>query len=143
MEKVVIEELISYWGSNAQNPLKEKDIDRLLSSKDIVLPEDFEVLYKYVNGIKEQDNEGFLFYKLEDLRTMGSKFNLEGNNSLKDIVLFGDYMLSSWWYGLKVNHDRSYEVGIVPTSMDFKMITCSLAKFIKLYMEDSPLLYEY
>ena len=51
-------------------------------------------------------------------------------------------MNRSWWYGVKFsNFNEDYEIVIIAGSD--KVITQSLAEFIRLYIKDAPVLYDY
>jgi hypothetical protein len=145
MEIGEINKLIDYWKKNnlSISRIGIADLNNILNIKRFFLPNDFKELYVYANGIDDCDSEGFLFYKIEDLETMGEKFSLDKGSDLYNIVLFADYMQQSWWYGIKLIHNENYEIGIVATSLKFKKIANSLSDFITLYLEDSQILYEY
>jgi len=93
--------------------------------------------------MKDQDDEAFTFFCLEDLCKTSEKFNLEPNSSFDNIIIFVDYMIDCWWYGFRMKLDGSYEIGILPGPNMFTKITDSLGEFIILYLADSPLLYRY
>lgn len=112
------------------------------SSKHIAsLPDDFRVFYSVVNGMKNYDSNGFLFYSKGDLITMGEKFKLHLDDKLYNIILFIDYMYDSWWYGVRYD-GKTYEIGKVPSSKKFQPITSSLEEFLIAYLNDSDTLYE-
>nr|WP_068893287.1 SMI1/KNR4 family protein [Pedobacter panaciterrae] len=143
MEVAVIKRLINHWGKNGRKGILEESINEILNKRKIVLPKDFKVLYEHVDGTKDQDKEAFLFFKVEDLLTMKEKFGLEKNDLLAEIIIFADYMVDCWWYGIKVKDDNRYEIGIIPDPSRFVKITDSLSEFTELYLKDSPILYEY
>lgn len=145
MEIEVINELISYW--------KASDVDfdinnqsesaELLGNGFVNLPVDFVLFYKYINGTNDYDKEEFIFYKVQNLISLGQKFDLEKSNDLYDIVIFADYMHQSWWYGFRIINKYQYEIGIIPSSQKFKLITKSLTEFIEFYLKDSVMLYNF
>ena len=107
------------------------------------LPSDFVLFYEKVNGMKsyypnDMDKDGFLFYPIESVKLVEMN---EG--SRKDIFLFAEYMHKSWCYGFHAKNDHTYEIGIIPYENSFKVIASNLNDFIALYLEDSPLLYDY
>ena len=144
MEVTTIFALKEYWGTNGITSTNDEcDINKILVTKELLLPHDFILFFKFLNGMNEQDEEGFLFYKIENLINMKRKFDFSVNSLLSDIVIFADYMYESWWYGVKTINDDEYEIGIISTAEIFKKISNSYEEFIQLYITDSPLLYEY
>ncbi|SHN37623.1 SMI1/KNR4 family protein [Mucilaginibacter sp. OK098] len=145
MAKVeLIRKLLNYWKRNNVsfeyvNPV---EVNYMLNRTDITLPKDFQELYKNVNGTADCDHEGFLFYRQEDIITMGKKFSLDKNDEFYNVAIFIDYMQGSWWYGVNIE-GNSYEIGIIPHKRRFKPIANSLETFIDLYIEDSEILYDY
>jgi len=144
MEIVFVEKLINHWKkSNVYSPPGDLFlIEQMLKSKNIQLPDDFKHLYRFVGGPTEEDSEFFYFYPPEELATMGSLFSLSKNDQFYDVVVFVDYMQSSWWYGFKMTDD-GYQIGIISSKDRFKVITDSLSDFINLYVEDSGILYNW
>jgi hypothetical protein len=139
-----IRKLINHWERN-NTPFAfvyRKEVNRILNNTDIKLPKDFQKLYENVNGTVDCDHEGFLFYRWEDITTMGKKFSLKRNDEFYNVLIFIDYMQASWWYGVAIKGD-SYEIGIIANERRFKPITNSLETFIDLYIEDSEILYDY
>ncbi len=112
-----------------------------------LLPMDFIEFYEKVNGMKSlypnyTDNEGFLFYPIESIIAVEEE--MEGYGTTNDaIYLFAEYMHKSWWYGFKLEENGFYKIGIIPYENRFKTIANDLATFIHLYIEDSPILYDY
>ena len=138
----LLNDLFEHWGSNGIHcNRKQKDIQNILVCADIKIPKDFELFYKLTDGTLDQDSEGFQFYNIKDLIKIGKKFN--SKNDLSDIILFADYMLESWWYGLKQKNEYEYEIGIVATKDTFTPIAKSLDDFITMYIQDADKLYQY
>jgi len=138
----VINKLISHWKKNDILYSTGVELKGTLVNTDIILPTDFQELYKKVNGTIDCDNEGFLFYRWQDLLTMGEKFSLAQNDDFYKVVIFIDYMQASWWYGVSIE-GNNYEIGIIANEKRFKPITNSLNTFIDLYIDDSEILYDY
>lgn len=144
MEIDIIFALKKHWNKNGITSVNsENDIKKILAFKNLILPYDFVFFFKHLNGTSEQDEEGFHFYKIENLIDMKEKFNLEMTSPVSDIMIFADYMAESWWYGIKMDKDEGYEIGIISSSEDFKRISNSFEEFINLYLIDSPLIYEF
>lgn len=143
MEIDLINELITYWRNNNISIKKKSmlEINEILRKRKLVLPNDFKLLYKYANGADKYDKEGFLFYSIEHIVSVSKKFSTD--NKLNNVLLFADYLQQSWWYGLNIIDNNNYQIGIIPNNNYFKIITTSLSDFIKLYLQDSHLLYEY
>jgi len=138
-----IHKLLNHWERNntAYRP-GTGNMNSAPGDTGIILPDDFRELYKNTNGTIDCDHNGFLFYRREELTTMGSKFSLNRNDEFYNVVMFIDYMQASWWYGAAIK-DNSYEIGIIANEKRFKPITDSLETFINLYIEDSAILYDY
>jgi len=144
MEINTIFTLRKYWNKNGIVSVHtENDINKILTIKNLALPNDFIFLFKHLNGMYDQDEEGFHFYKVENLTDMRRRFDLSINESLSGIVIFADYMAESWWYGVVMKKDLEYEIGIISSSVNFKKISSSFDEFVQLYLVDSPKLYEY
>ncbi len=110
------------------------------------LPADFIEFYHRANGIpypQECDAEGFYFYQVESIRSAREEFGETAPLTKRKIFIFSDYLVKCWWYGYEILDDGSYTIGIIPTDYKFKVITNSLAEFLKLYMIDSEVLYDY
>ena len=109
MEIELIKKLLSYWNKgnlrSSEIPTSKKT-DSLIE-KGISLPVDFNSFYLQLNGMDDEDDEGFRFYKIDEILTMGEMFSLRPDNKLAKIVVFGDYMHSSWWYGFRILDCRS------------------------------------
>lgn len=144
MEIEILVALKKYWGKNGIVSVNtESDISSVLAAKNLTLPHDFIFFFKHLNGMHDQDEEGFYFYKIEDLTDMRRKFDLSASAALSRIVIFADYMVESWWYGVRTGNNGQYEIGIISSSEDFKIICISFSEFIHLYLMDSPILYKY
>ena len=90
------------------------------------------------------DNEGFLFYPLEELTTLEDEFGISRDSGVENCLIFAEYMHKSWWYGVKFSKfEDKYEIGIVSSADKFTIITRNLGEFIQLYMNDASVLYEY
>lgn len=136
--------LISYWQKENVRFESPVQLAAKYVSNDMYkfLPQEFKELYQNVNGTDEYDNQGFLFYRQQNLITMGKKFFLDKDSELYGIIIFADYMHENWWYGIRIT-EQGYEIGIIPSGKRFKPITTSLEHFVNLYMEDSEMLYDY
>ena len=140
----LVSKLINHWKKS--NLLCGSPLTSITSNESyqayVTLPEDFKELYKNINGTADDDDEGFLFYRQQDLITMGKKFSLDEADELYNVVIFIDYMQSSWWYGVRTT-GNGYEIGIIPHEKKFKPIAIALENFIDLYIADSERLYDY
>jgi SMI1-KNR4 cell-wall len=147
---LIITQLIEFWQNQKIIILSKtkQEIDNIEKNSPVILPSDFRKLYERVNGMgnfypNEIDEEGFLFYPIEGIISVNDEFKNSSLENNKTIFLFAEYMHKSWWYGFDVSSNGDYVIGIIPEKNKFKPITNSLAEFIELYMEDSPLLYDY
>lgn len=135
--------LKKHWGGNGNVSVNsEEDIVKILSVNGIRLPHDFLFFFKHINGTSDQDQEGFCFYGVENLIDMRRRFNLNENDPLGHVVIFADYMTESWWYGIKMDVNGDYRIGIISTSTNFKSISNSFGEFAEMYLIDSHILYE-
>jgi hypothetical protein len=133
-----VSEIIDFW-KNQQIDLTHitlKYIAQVMTEKALVLPIDFVNFYLQVNGMEKlypnySDGEGFLFYPVEAL------YYAKDNKTL----VFADYMQCSWWYGVQVETEEKYTIGILPTLDTFVPITASLDEFMNWYRQDGTELY--
>ena len=147
---LIIDRLIEHWESQdiEINGKSFDDVEDILHADRLLLPSDFKAFYSIVNGMEsfypnDNDNECFLIYPFEAIRSAREEL---GNPTFKNsdtTFIFANYMHRSWYYGYQVNEDGSYLIGIIPGDSIFKPITHSLFEFIKLYIEDSEILYDY
>lgn len=147
---VQINRLIQHWQNQGIEivPKSAEEIENFESMIHQLLPADFKFLYSRVNGMSsffpnEIDNEGFLFYPLESILPSEQEFAGFALAENHKLYVFAEYMHKSWWYGLEINQDGNYTIGIIPDKLIFKPITDSLLEFLVLYIEDSPKLYDY
>jgi len=145
-----INNLLELWKTqNISIDIINQDyIDEVQISKHLKLPQDFIDFYKIVNGMKslypdEIDDEGFLFYPVENIIALNLEFERDDLGLNETTFIFAEYMHKSWWYGFRLIDSNIYEIGIITDYDRFKKITNSLAEFIVLYVENSPLLYEF
>jgi len=90
------------------------------------------------------DEEGYLFYPLQELTTLEDEFELGRGSYVEHCLIFAEYMHKSWWYGVKFSKfEDKYEIGIISSADKFKVITRNLGEFIHLYMNDSSVLYKF
>lgn len=145
-----INRLIQHWQNQGIEiiPKPEEEIENFKGRIHQPLPNDFKLLYSNVNGMSsffpnEIDSEGFLFYPLESILPSAQEFEgfaLAENNHL---YIFAEYMHKSWWYGVEIEPDGKYRIGIISDKLNFEPITESLGAFIALYIDNSPKLYDY
>lgn len=142
--------LITYWEKQGVK-ITPNTVDQIASiqrSNQILIPDDFKLLYSRVNGMKnfypnEIDDEGFLFYPIEAVVSVDREFETSGLINKESIFIFSEYMHRSWWYAFKIVDDKNYQIGIIPNKNTFVPITTRLTEFIELYLEDDPRLYNY
>lgn len=144
-----MDELIEYWGKQ-KIVSPSNSIDDILNfefSKCVRLPADFRYYYMLANGMpklypNDMDEEGFLFYPLQELTTWEEEFNIPGSSSYNNCLFFAEYMHKSWRYGVRFSDSSDeYEIGKVTNK--FKAITRSLGTSIHLYLKDDSILYDY
>jgi len=142
--------LLQFWKKQGIKilPKTANEVKVLQKNKGFELPNDFTELYIRVNGMKtlypnEIDAEGFLFYPIEAVISVGNEFEGSLLENKEKIFIFAEYMHRSWWYGFERINSEQYIIGIIPDKDTFKPITNSLAEFIELYIEDSSKLYDY
>lgn len=142
--------LIKYWESKDITIVSKpaRYIESVQKAAGLQLPIDFKTLYYHVNGMEalypnETDKEGFLFYPTEAIVSIDKEFKLPGLIGQPKIYIFANYLHKSWWYGVEINDNGTYEIGIIPDKGLFTPITNSLAEFIRLYLDDSSKLYNY
>ena len=146
-----IEQLEQFWRKQ-KIVSPSNSIDEILNfefSKCVHLPTDFRYYYMLTNGMTElypndMDEEGFLFYPLQELTTWEDEFKTRSTSGLEHCLIFAEFMHKSWWYAVKFSKlSDKYEIGIIPSVNKFKVITQNIGTFIYLYIKDDPILYEY
>jgi hypothetical protein len=150
-----IEELLRYW--QEQNIVSQgvtaADIHKAEKRLGIKLPSDIIRLYERANGMETlypnyTDKEGFLFHPIQELTTFDHEFRHEGNEGALNgsrCIIFLNYLQRSWYYGILIKPDRpdEYEIIIIPDASRYKTICASISEFIRIYISNSELLYEY
>lgn len=145
----VVESLVAYWkGQNIpviQHSIEE--VERIAEKKMLSLPEDFKEFYAEVNGMAsfypaKSDSRGFLIYPLQAVTPAKKVAEITSSKRTGSILIFAEYMEKTWWYGVQLNEDGDYTIGLLTKKGVFKPITNFLAEFIDLYMEDSSKLYD-
>lgn len=144
-------QLLEFWEKqkivSSSNTLE--DILYFEFSRNIPLPDDFKRLFMMANGMVNLfpnyfDNEGFLFYPLQELTTVEDEFDINKSSTDEHSIIFAEFMHKSWWYAVKfLKGGDDYEIGIIASGNHFKAITPNLGEFIHLYMNNSSILYEY
>lgn len=145
-----LSDLLFYWKEQnikLTRGCSDKAVKLFESKMNIILPSDFVHFFKVVNGMEllypnDSDENGFLFYPLQGLKTIEANEN-KGISHLKDCLIFANYMQNSWEYYIKILGQNNYEIGIRPASDVFKSIANSLSKFIRYYITDDEILYTY
>jgi hypothetical protein len=146
----ILDELVQYWENQSIkiSGLTKEKIKNIEKDKGITLPLDFVNFYRKVNGMEDlypnwHDKEGFLFYPLEMVINYKEGVGFEVSPSVGNVLIFVDYLQKCWWYGVDVVSENEYTIGIIADGNTFKPITNSLFDFIRLYLLDSPVLYDY
>jgi len=144
MELKSLTDLINHWKKcKVYLPPDELGLlDNRIQNENIMLPGDFKDLYSVSNGTSGWDDVSFTFYGVGELITMGSRFSLDDNHPLQNVVIFADYMHESWWYGVNLTQE-GYEIGIISSGDKFNSIANSLSEFIHLYLSESDKLSDY
>lgn len=144
-------QLVKFWRKQKilSPPNTLDDILHFEFSRSMQLPDDFRRLFMMTNGMvnlfpNDFDEEGYLFYPLEEFTTLEEEFNTNGGSSVEHCLIFAEFMHKSWWYAVRFsNFTDDYEICIVSSVDKLKVITKNLGEFIHLYMDDSPILYKY
>lgn len=151
MIEITAEKLLKFW-KDQEIVSVANSLDDILNfefSRSVQLPEDFRRLFMMTNGMvnlypNDFDEEGYLFYPLQELTTLEDEFELNRGSYIEHCLIFAEYMHKSWWYGVKFSKfEDKYEIGIISSADKFNAITRNLGEFIHLYMNDSPVLYKY
>lgn len=146
----IISQVIEFWKEqNIEIAGPSIDgIQNFKSEKGSDLPLDFKEFYSTVNGMEalypnETDNQGFLFYPVNEIVSVVEEFDKTGIMNAKNILIFAEYMQKSWWYGIEIIDADKYVIGIIPDKNRFKPICDTLTQFLRFYLSDSPILYNY
>ncbi|RYY35369.1 MAG: hypothetical protein EOP46_10295 [Sphingobacteriaceae bacterium] len=122
----------------------EQSVKYIMQLKGLQLPEDFIKFYQWFDGTEDLDDfAGFFFYPLNELESANSKLRNADNPELNNVILFLDYLINCWWYGVRIVNECKYEILIVASENEYKVITDSLNDFIDLYLNDNNVLYDY
>jgi hypothetical protein len=149
--------LLQHWkGQNIITSGKSVEcIEQIEKKNRIRLPQDFKHYYQRCNGMEAlypnyTDETGFLFYPLEQLVSYEIEFGVKTEfhklMQNKQCVIFANYLQKSWWYGILTDlngNAEHYSIVIIPNQERYKIITNSFQEFVKLYLEDSPILYDH
>ena len=139
------ESLVAYWKKQNITVIQnssENILQQIEAEKAIALPEDFREFYAEVNGMSKADSKGFLFYPLQKVVLAKAIKKITSSKKNAGILIFGEYMRKTWFYGIQLREDGAYTIGLVSKKGTFKPITNFLAEFFDLYMEDSSRLYD-
>ena len=149
---LMISQLIVYWKKQniTISSMTFQEVTFIEKYNFLKLPNDFKELYTRANGmdkfyLDEFDEEGFLFYPIEEVvsTSVSPDFKKYKLINKEQTYLFAEYMHKSWYYAFKITENDEYIIGIIAYMDIFKPITNLLAEFIRLYIEDSPILYDY
>ncbi|RZL08541.1 MAG: hypothetical protein EOO62_15110 [Hymenobacter sp.] len=144
-----------FWQSQSipMCPQAVGDVVATAQHRGLVLPPDFIHFYSATNGLNSPsvlgtDSNGFLLLPLEELRTEQRKMLVVADGSAVEktvsITIFADYLQASWWYGLIAEIGSvNYQIGIMPVESECKVFTTSLADFLRLYIADDEILYDW
>lgn len=145
-----VHKLKKFWESQKIDivPGSKEKVEYFQSLKGYHLPSDFKEFYFHLNGMEKYypnnaDENGFLFYPIESVDTANILFKGTQMRNCERVFIFCDYMQRSWWYGCEVLNKDNYAIGIISEPNSFKSICHSFAEFIELYINDSPVLYDY
>lgn len=148
--ELAIDRLIYFWKSQ-DIAIVKGDTAMVAAVEDVLrcrFPADFRLYFSTVDGMKkkfpnETDNEGFLFYPIQEIRCVKEVFrNFTGENA-PNIYIFADYLQQSWWYAFEILDSNTYSIGIMPYRDSYQQICSSLNEFIGLYITGSDRLYTY
>ncbi|WP_324679281.1 hypothetical protein [Hymenobacter sp. GOD-10R] len=151
---IMLSALSAFWKQQAITcpPVELPYVQAIAEANKVILPPDFEQLYRTVNGTPDLypnflDDRYCSFLPVEALRTEEKEVLVIACNTAtlktERVTVFVDYMHRSWEYGFIVNDNENYQIGIIPTNDVFKVITTSLATFLEWYIADADVLYDY
>lgn len=150
------EKLKTYWQSqNMLLPLgiSPERIIRFETQHQVLLPSDMRDYFVAVNGMvmhipHDQDQNGFTFFPLEEIRTVEQESQRIKNASIlfsgaESFFIFCDYLTWCWVYAIHLSNEqaKSNRVVIVGSQQKEPVIANSFSEFIDLYLCDSPKLY--
>jgi len=134
-------------------PIKLSHAQAILAANRVVLPPDFVQMYCVANGTPELypnwlDKNYCSFLPLEKLHTEYKKWVVVDTEAAKTdylgVTVFVDFMHRSWEYGfIRDASAGTYKIGIMAGDSEFKVLTNSLATFLKWYLEDADTIYDY
>lgn len=140
----MISNMIDFLTNQGINLLRGdlKEIEGRSDSLGFTLPQDFIDYFVAFNGMStlypnDYEREGFLLYPIEALSVR--KINWEEEQ--KNVLIFADYLLECWWYGVVVLDDGSYSIGLIQDNTSFQFVTNNLFEFFQMIIEDDKKLY--
>ena len=144
----VVQEVIKHWISIGTEPLEGANASTIAATEayfDISLGGELLDFYSSVNGIFDEDDNGFAFYSLQKWRAHTAVFKsdvLGFFDQRKVCIIFVDYLQASWYYALLFDRNTDkYTIGILPHQALFIPITDSFNEFLKWYLKDDEMLY--
>ena len=159
MHKALLNQLTTRWSGEGVRVgagtalIQIQQFERL---HNVQLPDDFKAYVLLVNGMvpgrpHATDQRGFFFWPLTQMRSAYDELAANQTREselpaepLKDYLVFADYLHWSWAYALNVSTGSPShgEILKVDEPTRFGGLTENFCEFLKLYLEDSPLLYE-
>ena len=148
--ELTIDRLINFWESQnivivKGDPATTAAVEDAYQCR---FPSDLRLYFSKVDGMKnlfpnETDNEGFLFYPIQEIRCVKDVFQDFTGENAQNIFVFADYLQQSWYYAFEILDSNTYSIGIMPYRDSYQEICSSLDEFIDLYIIDSDRLYTY
>ena len=150
----MIDRLKNYWSSHGLELASGADPDSLqeFERKNTTrLPDDFRNYLLAIDGMKpyipnDCDKEGFSFWSIQRIKSIRQEkpdtIWPAGLPAPSQCFIFADYLQWSWAYAIDLstaakNNGAIFSVGVLKPNK----ISDSFSEFIKLYLEDSNLLY--
>ena len=143
------EKIRRHWGDQKSLSLRNGNLPEQLHHFEIKhsvnLPSDLADYFLAVDGmnLNETDNEGFLFFPLQEFKLIRN-FHKESANfpDAHFYFVFADLLAGCGWYAIRLSPDESTENTILDVSWENpKLIAHSFTEFIELYFERHPRLY--
>ena len=151
----VLGTLSKFWLSQSIVPsaLDLQYVRAISQANGVKLPPDFEQFYCLLNGMPDvfphdMDSEGYAFWQIERLSAVQKEWVIitQETATIESVAatVFADYLISCWEFGFIADSiGDGYRIGIMAFGNEFKVISTSLAGFLKLYMKDADVLYDW
>lgn len=132
--------LVAYWqglGTAWLSGVDPEAIRIFERQNEVVIPPDLREYFECSNGTDGPDQNGYWFWRFEDLRPASKVYNLL---TIPWAFIFADYWEESWWYAVDLGRDdrrRSSGIYLLGDRSGEPLLICdSFREFVELYISN-------